>query len=375
MRHKRNVEWSTLSQKMSITIAVIAMITTAVIYAGVAFLSHTYNKGGRDANNPFFAVSQWNPDKWQITGSCDPPTTPGFCVIEGMTGAYQNATHWCSATGGICIDPDTGENVKNNPIDFLATCGAPVPFCSWSQCILTFDGKTYVHVEPHPATGNPTSFILSQSNSANANSFFYMERLAVASTGIVHDQNGTIARFFFLIEGSATVYILSYTNGNERKNPITGLYTGPIFTSMNITQFTGNANPELYYFVLMEAMPASVSSDWHPPQVNPTPPVPVIARKILFFGAALRTSNPTSSELANFNDHVQKTMWINAKNYFLVIPIYDPAYSGYFGYHENQYSLVLNDAPTNILYNIEQNAEESRMFSAAKGQPFYAWIG
>ncbi len=112
----------------SVTAVVIVLIATIVIYAGVIFLSRAHNHGGRDSVDPLYSVSQWNPEKFELTHSCVIPTVPGQCVIEGFTGAYQQAKHWCDLPGGApCIDPNTGENVKNNPIPFLVTC-AHVPF-------------------------------------------------------------------------------------------------------------------------------------------------------------------------------------------------------------------------------------------------------
>lgn len=351
--------------EMSTTAAAITMIVVAIAYVGIIFLSRTYNHGGRDPVDPLYSVSQWKPNGWRLTSTCRVPASPGFCVIEGWTGAYQDATRWCNVTDHPCIDPNTGENVKGTAIPFIATCGS-IPFCGWSQCKLTFSGTQtsstqYLKVSSvtqQPLIGVPE----------NEASLFYMERLSVGDKGLQSDQNGTIAQFYFIpdVQQATNLYILCYNNQA----------TVPSQPNVNLTQLTIQAYNQGQFnlptmFVLMEIMPTNVSSG-----LLQSPASGFVARKILAFSGSERTQNPSLDVLQAFNPHVQSALWKAALTYRL-IGIF-PKYGGFYGQPPDDfYSTIVNTWMTSPDLNVAQDALEMRLLAEGPPQhrPFYTWIG
>ncbi len=346
---------------MSVTAAVIVMIAMGCVYAGVIFLSRSYNPGGRDPVNALYAVSQWSATRWELTGTCVVPTAPGNCVIEGMTGAHQASSQWCDRPDGACIDPDSGSNTKTNPVPMQVTC-ASIPYCSWSKCLLTFDGLTYVQV-----IFSGGSATLSTSADTSIATPFFMNRLAVEK-GLINSQNGTIAKFYML-GGDGNTYILSYSN---TVNPVASSSEQATMLTIRRTDSAGGVF--LTMFVLMETMPTDVSG------TSGGPPPGIVARKILAFGGANRTNDPSLTELSDFNDHVQSKMWNSASQYQLTMIRYRTDYSihGFYGVTLETYTRVLDSWRNNTLHTVLQDAVEERLSLESKGslnRAFYSWFG
>ncbi len=339
------------------------MLVLSLVYVGVMFLSRNYNHRRGISINPFYSVSQWNPLRVELTGSCAIPQLPGTCVIEGMTGAYQDATHWCDVTSeGPCIDPDTGVNVKDNPIPFQAVCSG-VPYCGWSQGMITFDGTNFVKVNV-VSTGatSPPQITIQNVPITSDPTLFYMERVSVTDS-LVRDQNGTLAFFYLFALG--TQYTLTYTNS------FTPVGTTEKITALTVQRSDNIGEFSLSIFVLAEEMPTTIST------VIPSVPSAVVARKILVFGSANRQQDPTLSELQDFNGHVQQKFWDAARKYFLVMIRWNTDYSpagAFYGLPSDTYEAILNGWSNNIFYLIEQDFVETRLGNA-RGRAFYAWNG
>lgn len=346
---------------MSATAAAITMIIVAIVYVGVIFLSRHYNHGGRDPVDPLYSVSQWNPTGWKITSSCRVPPSPGFCVIEGLTGAYQDGTRWCNLTDRPCIDPDTGENVKGTAIPFVASCPS-IPFCNWSQCKITFDAN--LTVGAYLKVSSVTQKTLINVDIDNA-SLFYMQRLSVGDKGLQNDQNGTIAQFFYIPEDqqNTNLYILCYNNSSG----------STVLAIQPYNQGTFNL-PTM--FVLMETMSTTISST-----PDKSPQTNFVARKILAFSGAERTQNPTLNVLAAFNVHNQSALWQAAITYHLICIFYKSDRQNFRGDPPDDYYFTIldnwNHPPSSLTYDIIQDAVESRLHDGAGivHRPFYNWIG
>lgn len=346
---------------MSIIAAIITLLVTAGVYVGTTLLNRRYNRSeGRDPVKPLYTLSQWNPSKWRATGECVIPTAPQTCIIEGMTGAYQSATHWCDLheAGASCIDPDTGENVQNNPIPTTIAC-ARIPFCGWSQCKLTFSGDgLFVRVK----SSGDSRFTFE--NTSTDPTLFYMERLSVSQkTGLSLDQNGTIARFFFILEGDSTVYSLAYVNNVPADR-------GAIVSALTVVQKDASSS-QLTMFMLMEAMPTTIT-----PHAGPAPG-DVVSAKILIFGGANRTQDPSVDVIAEFNSHVRQTLWLAAQKHDLVMISWS-ATSQRFESNpaEDSYYRILINWRSDTRYQIRQDAVESRLASfGSTNRAFYTWTG
>lgn len=347
---------------MSVGGALGVLVVAIVIYVAVIFSSRAYNHGGRDPINPLYSISQWDPGRVELIKTCVVPSFPGKCVIEGMTGAYQEATHWCNVSpAGPCIDPDTGANVKSNPIPFQVVC-SEVPYCNWSQCSLKFDDNAYLSVQI-----SPTGTTLTNVPNMTQATVFYMERLIVGDNGLTKYQNGTIARFYFQPQGSTDTYLLSYTN-----NYILPQTTDPI-TSLTIQLSTNTSGDLLTMFVLMEAMPTTVAFSLGAPLSG------IVAKKILGFGGFNRKSDPRIEELIDFNDHVQAKMWGNALKYDLILIRWhtEDVPAGFYGIPQETYVKVLNGWSKNSPYALAQDIVEYRLLAEPGGasRAFYNWIG
>jgi hypothetical protein len=346
---------------MSALVATLVMFAMAGVWVLTAFLNHTYDHGGRDPIDPLYSISQWDPKRVEITGACVVPPAPGNCIIEGTTGAYQAATHWCQSPSGICIDPDTGKNVQNNPIEFKVACQG-VPYCGWSECIITFDGVNYVQVDSQTLAGGNTAFTFTQGTIDTATRF-YMERLAVKDA-LVIDTNGIIARFYLLPPGGGIVFTLSYTNSR-----VISIAGQPVqVTGLSIDKITGNSTPLLNMFILMEALPVSVAS---------LPGDAIVSKKILVFAGANRTVNPGLEDLVLFNDHVRSSMWKAAQIYNLGVMdwvLQPPSGGGYYSLPQDTYALTLQDwtTPTSK-YRLVQDVLETRL-RPVTSRVFYSWL-
>lgn len=359
---------------VSILVVVLVLMASMCIYAATIFLSRRYNPGGRDPVDSLYSVTQWNPNATHVTSTCVVPILPGRCVIEGMTGAYQLASHTCEAgEEAPCIDMNTGENVKNGSAsEFRIVCAA-VPYCGWSRCLLSFSQSTYVQVVfKSNGVGNDPTLTLNSTGDPNVATPFFMERLAIDKK-LVLSQNGTIARFRILstdIPGAAAevsgVYILTYNNSFPRPGGTDAI------TALNIRKENDIGSSFLTIFVLMESMPTSIST-------TSGSTSGLVARKILVFGGANRTQDPSIDELIDFNEHSKAKMWNNALTYALLIILWDstssPTNPGYYGlFPDNLYSTILNQWTSHTdTVNTVQDAIESRLIG--NNHKFYNWIG
>lgn len=339
---------------MSATAVFVVFLVAAGIYAAVNMMTRIWKHSGRDPVNPFWSSSQWDPNGIELLTTCTGPSFPGNCIIEGVQHvSSQGATRTCVAS--VCIDFD-GENVKGNNIPFQATCD--IPYCSWSQCFLTFDAgdRAFVAVD-----GPDRKLIV-----AATGTIFYMQRQTIDEAGNkVSDQNGTLAQFFVLPTdvqpNSDKMLVLGYTN--TQPNPVPGV--GGKVTQLQIGISSLPTEGFLDIFLLLEALPQSIS----PGVVTPPNIVP---RKILTFGGDQRTSNPPTNILSNFVSYEQQKMW-KALNAFGPLRVISWQHQGFYGLEDDDYVKVLNSW-TPSKSGLVQDALETRLQTTGFERPFYNWL-
>ena len=343
---------------MSITAAILSFIAVAVIYVGVIFLSRAFPHSGRYRVNPLWGFSDWNQQDARPTKTCIVPSIPGNCVIEGWTGAIQPATRTCNAPS--CIGFDGTIIPYGQSVGFTAACD--IPFCGWSQCILTFGDNLYLNVtrlgqDSFKITGVPKT-------AGGLPTLFYMLRQEVSEGVPEAQQNGTIAQFFILppADGSlgSALLMLGYNNTAT-------------LTTLEILNFGRPVDSGgVDMFVLMEEIPQTISNKVIGPATN------VVTRKILAFGGGNRTSNPPLDVQQSFSTHNQTDMWnaINSEPGSLRIIHWYSNLNGYNATTDDNYIFAINDWKT-IPSAIVQNVVESRLLLEVNGsdKPFYLWQG
>lgn len=339
---------------MSRTAVFVVLLFAAGIYASVNILTRIWKHSGRDPVHVYWSSSQWDPNGINVISTCTGPLYPGTCIIEGVQPVSSaSATRTCAAS--VCIDFD-GSNVKGDNIPFRATCN--IPYCSWSECLLTFDGaiRAFLLVDIPSKTINVTTI------EADATRF-YMERQTISGSGKrVPDQGGTLAQFFIIPtpQNKATsVILLGYMN------TATIAQRPDIHDCTKLGIFPRDSPPDgsLDIFLLLDALPQSVSENL-PGAFN------IVPKKILPFGGNTRVSNPSPEVLRRFINPNQTDMW-KALNANRPMPIIAWQYNAFYGLQEDDYVIRLNSWTS--ISALLQDALETRLKSEDVERVFYIW--